>query len=285
MSQELRRQGGGNGAGVAGVSWFSTVVPLKVTYQEWEWFQWHTRYDAQAIANAIAYAEGARIPILNASFESSQEYAPIKAQIENYQGLFVCAAGNGGGDLSNTSAWPAKWHLSNMIVVGASDSNDSPAQFSNYSSSLVDVFAPGTGIVSCYPTALASGGVATLAGTSQATPFVSGTAALLASQYPSLMNVPSLRASILGNVSSVSSLSSKCATGGRLNANWAISNPYHIHVYDRGYQYSTPVKHLVLCKCGAGTLETHVWDFGNTWWSGSYEYGYCAFCHHSFPLN
>ncbi len=87
----------------------------------------------------------------------------------------VAAAGN---DYSDT-VYSCPAHMTEPIVVGAVDSNDVKAAFSNIGNS-VDVVAPGVGITSCVP----SGDYATYDGTSMATPHISAVAAMLLLKHP-----------------------------------------------------------------------------------------------------
>jgi len=98
--------------------------------------------------------------------------------------LVIAAAGNSG---SSTLDYPAS--LPNVVSVAAVGQTNTRAVFSNYGPGL-SLSAPGVQIVTlcpnCPPT---SGGWHNLDGTSLATPFVSGVAALLLSLEPSLTNV------------------------------------------------------------------------------------------------
>ncbi|XP_072013215.1 uncharacterized protein [Amphiura filiformis] len=74
------------------------------------------------------------------------------------------------------------------ITVGATDSSDNRASFSNYGS-CVDIFAPGTSIFSSWTDpyeGVAPNYYHSIDGTSMACPFVSGAAALLRGLYPSM---------------------------------------------------------------------------------------------------
>ena len=87
---------------------------------------------------------------------------------------FAVAAGNSGADACGAS--PAA--EPSAITVGATESNDAMAYYSNWGS-CVDVFAPGSAIVSASNTSTT--GSRSLSGTSMAAPHVAGAAALLLS--------------------------------------------------------------------------------------------------------
>lgn len=92
--------------------------------------------------------------------------------------LVVAAAGNDGS--RSVKAYPAAEGAYGLISVTASASDGRLAGFSN-SGSWVQIAAPGVGLTSSVP-----GGWGTWSGTSMAAPLVSGVAALLRSQTPSL---------------------------------------------------------------------------------------------------
>lgn len=105
-----------------------------------------------------------------------------------------------------------------LISVAAVDNNDQLLFNSNYGATKVDLAAPGLDILSTEP----GGNYGTRTGTSMATPFVAGTAALLWQRYPEASALEIKRA-ILSGVDPVEALSGKVVTGGRLNAAQALN--------------------------------------------------------------
>jgi subtilisin family serine protease len=147
------------------------------------------------VANAIRYAADNGAHVINMSF--GKGYSPQKAAVdeavryaESKGVLLVHAAGNEGEDLNTSRNFPTPRFLDGSeartwIEVGAS-SWEGPerlaASFSNYGKGRVDVFAPGSQILSTVP----GGGYERNSGTSMAAPVVSGVAALLMSYFPTL---------------------------------------------------------------------------------------------------
>lgn len=90
----------------------------------------------------------------------------------------AAAAGNGnifGIPIDAGTVSPAS--EPSLCTVGATDSNDVVASFSNYGA-VVDIFAPGVGVLSDIP----NNGTGTKSGTSMATPHIAGLGASFLSQ-------------------------------------------------------------------------------------------------------
>lgn len=163
-----------NGLGVTGVSWGSKLMPLDVGKDTAGFF-----YADMAAAFVYAADNGARVittslaaGCCSSTIESAVNYAWNKGS------LITAAAGNQG---SSAVLMPALY--ANAISVGATDSNDTKASWSNFGK--IDVVAPGVGI---YTTADGNS-YQSVSGTSLSTPMVAGLAALVWSQNPTLTNL------------------------------------------------------------------------------------------------
>jgi len=133
------------------------------------------------IANCITWAADNGAAVINLSLGGASSLQILEDAV-NYawnKGVVVVAAA--GNSNSSSASYPAFY--GNAIAVAATDSNDQKASFSNYGG-WVDIAAPGVSIYSTAPNhtnKLKIYNYAYLSGTSMATPFVSGLAALLKS--------------------------------------------------------------------------------------------------------
>lgn len=125
--------------------------------------------------------------------------------------LFVCAAGNSGDDLAVKAFYPASFDLPNMIAVTSTDSSDVIPKTSRNHGVGVDLAAPGENI---WATGKYNYGYAS--GTSFATAFVSGAAALVWDYRP-LWTAAEVKKSILDSVRTEPQFSGLVETGGVLN--------------------------------------------------------------------
>lgn len=126
-----------NLTGIAGINHKVTILPVKFM---------ESAGDVAAEIAAIRYAVKMGARIINASYGDitySQAERDVIQELSEKGILFVCAAGNGGWDLERTPLYPAAYGLPNMIVVGSVTRDDKLSQFSNYSSSVVHIAAPG----------------------------------------------------------------------------------------------------------------------------------------------
>lgn len=132
---------------------------------------------------AIRYAIKMKVQIINYSGGGTSKYPDEELAIREAQAqgiLFVAAAGNERSNSDLHGFYPADYKLSNIISVTAIDENRKVLPSSNYGSRSVDIAAPGKDIVSSLP----GGKFGTMTGTSQATAFVAGSAALLMAENP-----------------------------------------------------------------------------------------------------
>lgn len=160
---------GDNGMGVAGVSWHASLMGLRAFGPP------GGRSDDLARAVDYAVDHGARI--IEGSWSGTGASRVLAEAIERAGKsgvLFVSAAGNDG---AGSPRFPASLGLENLISVGASDTLDALASFSNRAAMIA---APGVGILST----TAAGIYARYDGTSMASAYVAGIAALLWAVHP-----------------------------------------------------------------------------------------------------
>lgn len=170
---------GGNGIGISGISPQVSLMALN-------YYNITSSENHQNLTNtikAIHYAINNGANIINYSGggpeANPKEFAAIKKAF-NKGILFVSAAGNKKPKDKVTSYYPADYSLPNIISVTAINQDNNVLKTSNFGESRVDIAAPGGHIYSTLP----DGEYGFMTGTSQATPFVSGVAALIKAKYP-----------------------------------------------------------------------------------------------------
>jgi thermitase len=162
-----------NMVGVAGTSWEGRLMSVKALDDAGSgYYSW--------IANAIYWAANNGAEVINLSLGGTSSSTTLRDAVDYAwrKGIVVAAAAGNSGN--KRAFYPA--YYANAIAVAASDQNDNKANFSTYGS-WVDVAAPGVSIVSSY-----KGDYSYLSGTSMATPYVAGLAALLFGQNPGWNN-------------------------------------------------------------------------------------------------
>lgn len=167
-----------NGIGISGVCPRVAIMPLKYYDNSGAGFNnlnntvRAIRYAVQMGANIINYSGGGADPAPN------ERMAIEEAQRHGI--LFVAAAGNDGHNNDQTPYFPQNYPLDNIVGVASVNKANTLLPSSNFGKT-VDIAAPGLGILSTLPDSR----LGTMSGTSQATAFVTGAAALLASQLKS----------------------------------------------------------------------------------------------------
>ena len=168
-----------NDTGLAGVAYNARIRPVKI-------FDANGNGTAASLGAGIRYAIINRAQILNLSLGAAGPVveADIRSAAANNR-LTVAAAGNSG---QANPEWPARyakqsWARGRIIAVGAVDANNRIAAFSNRAGDTQNFYlvAPGTTVFSTY-----RNGYAYMSGTSMATPYVSGAAAVVWSNWPYL---------------------------------------------------------------------------------------------------
>ena len=211
---------GDNEEGIAGINWKVRIMPLKFLGRG----GFGTTKDA---IEAINYAidrkrNGVNVKVISASWGSTARSKALEDTIRaaGEEGiLFVAAAGNNGTSNDKTPHYPSNYALPNVISVAALDRGDQLASFSNFGVKTVHIAAPGKEILSTW----LDNGYREASGTSMATPYVSGVAALILASEPNL-SVEKLRERLLKSVDKIDSLSGQIESGGRVNAAKALGN-------------------------------------------------------------
>ncbi len=156
----------GNGVGISGAGYDSTILAAKVADRSGRIF-------TDDLAAGIVWAVDSGARVINLSLGGPSSDRLERAAVEYAQSRDVLVVAAAGNDSTSRKQFPAA--LPGVLSVGASSTDGSTrAPFSTYGS-WVDVAAPGRGLLVAAP----GGGYDKADGTSFATPLVSGEAALL----------------------------------------------------------------------------------------------------------
>jgi thermitase len=161
-----------NAIGISGVAPQAQILPVKVLDAE-------GNGPYSVVASGIAYAVDHGARVLNLSLAGTAPSSVLQAAIDYataHDVVLVAASGNAGNDVPT---YPAA--ASGAVAVGAINSSDQRAYFSNYGAWL-SFAAPGDGIVTTTRGGLYGGS----SGTSPAAAFGSGVFALLFGAHPTM---------------------------------------------------------------------------------------------------
>lgn len=216
--------GAGNEAkGVVGLCRQAKVLPVKVANKD------GMLMDSDVL-EGIAFAVEKKARVVNGSFGGGPTNRLVRDAIANAKDiLFVFAAGNGdssgrGLDIDRAPVFPASYDLANVVAVAATDNRDQLGRFSNFGARRVHLAAPGVSILSTLPMRATAAmtkaamppEMGALDGTSMATPYVAGAAAMYWSTQPTA-RPEQVKARLLASVDKLPSLQGKVQSGGRLN--------------------------------------------------------------------
>ncbi len=281
-----------NAQGISGVAWGTKLLPLQALGDNGEG-------DTVSVALAIRYAVTHGAKVINLSLGSTGSDPLVAEQVDyaHSQGVVVVAAA--GNENTGSLSYPANY--STVIAVGASDSNDVRASFSNYGPNLA-LLAPGTSICSTSWSSANQTSRYTCgsAGTSFSSPIVAGSVALLLSQNSSLTPAQ-VRSALTSTATKVAGMSGQSFTTlygyGRLNVYDALKvvslakplglplNTKQVSVSATGYlrpeMNATCVSYIVNAVCRVRAIRTTdnlvVWPDGgisisadaNLYWNAS----------------
>lgn len=207
---------GGNGKGISGVSPQVSLMILK-------YYDPNSRGsdNLKNTIRAIHYAIDNGAHVINYSGGGLDYSEEERAAIERAHRrgiLFVAAAGNERSNSDIKKYYPADYELDNIISVTALDQKQQILPSSNYGVQTVHIAAPGNNIYSTLP----NDRYGYMTGTSQATAFVSGVAALILAHHKDLK--PYQIGAYLKNTGDLlEGLKDKTSTSRKLNSYRALS--------------------------------------------------------------
>ncbi len=214
---------GNNGIGVTGVAWNTALIPVKCLDDQGSGF-------ISYLVNSLDYVstlkdQGYPIAVVNMSLGTDEYSEALTRAVQRAASrgiVLVAAAGNSYGQNNDgIPSYPANTESPNVISVAATNAAGELANFSNFGPKTVDLAAPGSDILSTYPTIIKASGYGYLDGTSMAAPAVAGVAALVASANPAAK--PTLiRDIILSTVKPLRSVKDKVVSDGLVDAYSAV---------------------------------------------------------------
>lgn len=190
--------GSWNGFGISGVGSKIRIISVCCSVGE----DTPLDYCLEAYAflqRALEY--GIPIRVINNSWGNVDSSLAMNSLVEacgELGALSVFSAGNYDDDLEDTMFLPAGYMHDSpyAVVVGSHTDGGSKSPFSSYGETVMDLFAPGSDILSAMSSSYQES-YEYMNGTSMACPAVSGAAAYLAGNHPELSDTKSLRRQLL----------------------------------------------------------------------------------------
>lgn len=250
---------GNNGIGVAGFGYNVKILPIRIS---------NNSSNATAfisdMAEAMRYAvdNGAKVVNLSYGGAYSSTIDSAAQYVRSKGGLHFMSAGNDNADLSANTDWVS------FIIVGATDSSDNRASFSNYGTP-VDITAPGVSI----RTTRRGSTYGYASGTSFSSPISAGVGALIYSINPNF--TPSqVENFIFSTAKDLGTAGNDSVFGhGRVNAGAAVQaaaaamgNPAPVAVIAATPTSGSIPLTVNFSAAGSyddGTIANYGWNFGN----------------------
>lgn len=251
----------------------TTLDPAKIRLMPLKFLDANGSGSTSSAIAAIYYAVNNGAKIINNSWGGGS-YSRALHDALNYayshQVLVVSAAGNSSKNNDVYPMYPANYDVPSNISVGATTDYDYIASFSNFGSSTVGIAAPGVYVVSTYP----GNYFGYMSGTSMATPFVAGVAALAFREAQNLTGYQ-MKNILLSQSASITQLSGKVKDSKRVEENDTITyaksqmttvpaQPSYTPVYSAEAVSSRgPASESGGTKAGCGAIVKTVIDRGN----------------------
>jgi len=168
-----------NKEGVAGLAANAKIMPVRVLGNQ--------AGSAASVAEGVIYAADNGADVINMSLGFYDKPEVLEKAVKYALSKNVVIIATMGNNNIERRRYPAAFD--GVIAVGSTDSADKKSHFSNFGD-WISVSAPGTDILSTYPTYQVQPGrptsYASLSGTSMAAPLVTGLAGLIRSQHPNM---------------------------------------------------------------------------------------------------
>lgn len=170
-----------NNIGINSLAPYAKIILCKLANKE--------GMNLMSIINGLDYIitlkkRGVNITAINMSLGYNYNSTLIREQLKTLSDLgviSVVAAGNENVDLNTVPTYPASYDIKNMLRVGAISEYGNKASFSNYSKDFIDIWSPGTNVLSTIQSPNIYGFVD---GTSFASPITASCIAVLHAIYP-----------------------------------------------------------------------------------------------------